>query len=124
MKSIVIDDSRTVRKLLCGYMNALDIETMEAEDGCDALSRLGFVEPAEMDIALVDWDMPNMTGIEFLKEVRSCSEYEHLKIMMVTSHNKPEDLMQAIEFGANEFLMKPFDEEMLQDKLRILGLLN
>lgn len=124
MKSIIIDDSRTVRKMLCSYMQALDIETIEASDGCDALSRLGVVEAADIDIALVDWDMPNMTGIEFLREVRGCSEYEHMKIMMVTSHNAPEDLMKAIELGANEFLMKPFDEEMLQDKLRILGVLN
>ncbi len=124
MKSIVIDDSRTVRKMLCHYMRALDIESLEAEDGCDALSRLGEEDPACIDFALVDWDMPNMTGIEFLREIRSCSEYDHLKIMMVTSHNKPEDLMQAIELGANEFLMKPFDEEMFQDKLRILGMLN
>lgn len=110
--------------MLCGYMRALDIDTIEAADGCDALSRLGFEEPSAIDFALVDWDMPNMTGIEFLKEVRSCSEYEHMKIMMVTSHNTAEDLMKAIELGANEFLMKPFDEDMLQDKLRILGLLN
>lgn len=110
--------------MLCHYMHSLDIETMEAEDGCDALSRLGVVDAAKIDFALVDWDMPRMTGIEFLKEVRSCSEYEHMKIMMVTSHNKPEDLMQAIELGANEFLMKPFDEEMFKDKLRILGMLN
>lgn len=124
MKSIVIDDSRTVRKMLCHYMGALQIDTVEAEDGCDALARLGEEDPSCIDFALVDWDMPRMTGIEFLKEIRSCEEYEHLKIMMVTSHNKPEDLMQAIELGANEFLMKPFDEEMLQDKLRILGMLN
>lgn len=124
MKTIVIDDSRTVRKMLCGYMKALNIETFEAENGCDALSRLGFENPEDVELALVDWDMPQMTGIEFLKEVRACPEYEHLKVMMVTSHNKPEDLMQAIELGANEFLMKPFDEEMLQDKLRIIGMLN
>lgn len=124
MKSIVIEDSRTVRKMLCHYMRALDIDTLEAEDGCDALSRLGEEEPADIDLALVDWDMPRMTGIDFLKQIRSCPEFEHLKVMMVTSHNKPEDLMQAIELGANEFLMKPFDEQMLQDKLRILGMLN
>lgn len=124
MKSIVIDDSKTVRKMLCSYMRALDIDTVEAEDGCDALSRLGIENPRDIDFALVDWDMPRMTGIEFLKEVRSCSEYEHMKIMMVTSHNQPEDLMEAIKHGANEFLMKPFDEGMVQDKLRILGLLN
>lgn len=110
--------------MLCSYMGALRIDTIEAGDGCDALSRLGVEEPGDINLALVDWDMPRMTGIEFLKEVRSCSEYEHMKIMMVTSHNSPEDLMKAIELGANEFLMKPFDEEMLQDKLRILGFLN
>lgn len=124
MKSIVIDDSRTVRKMLCHYMQSLDIETMEAEDGCDALSLLGTEDPSSIEIALVDWDMPRMSGIEFLKEIRSCSEFSHLKVMMVTSHNKPEDLMRAIELGANEFLMKPFDEDMFRDKMRILGLAN
>lgn len=124
MKSIIIDDSKTVRKMLCSYMQALEIETLQAEDGCDALSRLGVENPADIDFALVDWDMPRMTGIEFVKEVRSCEEYKHMKIMMVTSHNQTEDLMKAIEYGANEFLMKPFDEGMVQEKLRILGLLN
>ncbi|MDQ8184785.1 response regulator [Pelagicoccus sp. SDUM812002] len=124
MKSIVIDDSRTVRKMLCHYMQALNFHTLEAEDGCEALACLGEEDPACIDLALIDWDMPRMTGIEFLREIRSCEEYDHLKVMMVTSHNKPEDLMKAIELGADEFLMKPFDEEMLQDKLRILGMLN
>ncbi|EDY83799.1 hypothetical protein VDG1235_3426 [Verrucomicrobiia bacterium DG1235] len=105
-------------------MKGLGIETVEATDGCEALSRMGMVEASEIDLALVDWNMPNMSGIEFVKELRSCPEYDHLKIMMVTSHNEPEDLMTAIEYGANEFLMKPFDEEMVQDKLRILGILN
>lgn len=110
--------------MLCHFMEELDIETVEAEDGCDALARLGEEDPAEIRIALVDWDMPRMSGIEFLREIRACAEFEHLKVMMVTSHNKPEDLMQAIELGANEFLMKPFDEGMFQDKMRLMGMLN
>ena len=124
MKSIVIDDSRPIRRMLCRYMHDLGMETLEAEDGCDALIRLGQEDPSGIGLALLDWNMPGMTGIEFLVEIRSCVAYQHLKIMMVTSNNEPEDLEQALELGANEFLMKPFDEEMLQDKLRILGILN
>ncbi len=124
MKTIVIDDSRAIRRLLCGLLKGLDIETIEAEDGCDALSRLGSENADDIALALVDWDMPRMTGIEFVRELRSCPEYSGTKIMMVTSHNDPEDLMAAVQTGADEFLMKPFDEQMFKDKLRLLGMLN
>ncbi len=106
------------------YVQELEIETVEAEDGCDALVRLGEDGAGEFDIAFVDWDMPRMNGIEFVKELRACKEFDKMKIMMVTSHNQTEDLMEAMQEGVNEFLMKPFDQDMVSDKLRILGLLN
>lgn len=110
--------------MLKNYVNALDIEAEEAEDGCKALARLGEEDASEFDVAMVDWDMPHMNGIEFVSELRACPEFNAMKVMMVTSHNDPEDLMKAIEKGADEFLMKPFDQDMVGEKLRILGLLN
>ncbi|MCH6256929.1 response regulator [Puniceicoccaceae bacterium K14] len=122
MKSLVIDDSMTMRRILRSYIEANDIEVVEAKDGCDALEKLE--EGNDFTFALIDWDMPRMNGFEFVKAVRAKPEYNDLTLMMVTSHNSMDDIAAAIEEGSNDFLMKPFTEEMVTDKLRMLGFVN
>lgn len=120
MKALIIDDSRTMRRLLASYVSEFSIEVIEAGDGVEGLEQLQR-NPAT-DLALVDWDMPRMNGLEFVKAVRSDRAFASLKLMMVTSHNEMGDIGRALEEGANDFLMKPLTGEMVADKLRMLGL--
>lgn len=120
MKALIIDDSRTMRRLLMSYVSGFSIDTVEAGDGQQALEVLGKEGP--MELALVDWDMPVMNGMDFVKAVRADSRYDGMKLMMVTAHSSMEDVGQALELGANDFLMKPFDGVMVEDKLRLLGI--
>lgn len=124
MKALIVDDSHTFRKLMKRFVAEHDISAEEADDGCNALSRLSEPDGKDFDLLFVDWDMPNMNGIEFVREIRGCPEFDRVPIMMVTSHNKPQDLVEAMKEGANEFLMKPLNSTMVGDKLRILGLID
>ena len=120
MKALIIDDSRTMRRLLSSYVTEFSIETVEAEDGRQAMKRLE--EEGPVEFALVDWDMPVMNGLDFVKAVRADRRFDGMKLMMVTAHSSMDDVGQALESGANDFLMKPFDGPMVADKLRLLGL--
>jgi two-component system chemotaxis response regulator CheY len=120
VRALVIDDSKTMRKILGSIMREIDFEVFEAEDGVDALKRLE--EIGCPDIALVDWNMPNMNGIELVRAVRKDASYEKMLIMMVTTEAEMENIIQALESGANEYVMKPFTKEAIFEKLEILGL--
>ena len=122
MKAIIIDDSRTMRRLLSTYISEFASDIVEAEDGVVGLEQLE--KNAPLDLALVDWDMPRMNGLEFVKAVRANPSYTDMKILMVTSHNTPEDVGEVLMAGATDFLMKPMTEEMVRDKLQILGIID
>ena len=123
MKMLVIDDSRAMRTFLSALARELSFETTEACDGRDALDALISNDPRQpFAIALVDWDMPRMNGLEFVQAVRNNHEFDTMKLMMVTTQNSLEKVAQALQSGANDFLMKPVSKEMLEQKLQILGL--
>lgn len=109
-----------MRRLLASYLTEFTTEVFEAEDGVQALEQLQLHAP--FDLVLVDWDMPRMNGIEFVKAVRADAKYNDTKLLMVTSHNAMEDVGEALAQGANDFLMKPMTGEMVVDKIRLLGL--
>lgn len=119
MKALIIDDSRTMRRLLASYLSEFTSDIVEAEDGVHALEQLQ--RHAPFDVALVDWDMPRMNGLDFVKAVRANPAHAAVKLMMVTSHNSMEEVGEALGEGANDFLMKPMTGEMVIDKLRFLG---
>lgn len=121
MKALIIDDSRTMRRLLASYVAPFTQEIFEAEDGVQGLEQLLLHGP--FDYALVDWDMPRMNGLEFVQAVRADGANAEIKLLMVTSHNAMDDIGQALAAGANDFLMKPMTEEMVADKLRVMGVL-
>ena len=121
MRMLIIDDSSTMRNYLAAIVADLGIETEQAHDGADGLEVLAN-RPA-FEAALVDWDMPRMNGIEFVRAVRNLPEFAELKLMMVTSHNSMQDVRAALACGADDFLMKPVDSAMVADKLAMLGLL-
>jgi len=124
MKILIIDDSKAMRTFLVSLVKELcENSIVEAVDGRDALDKLIKNDPREpFAVALVDWDMPRMNGLEFVQFVRNNHDYDNLKLMMVTTNNSMEKLTQALEAGANDFLMKPVTKEALAEKLQILGL--
>jgi len=122
---LVIDDSKPMRTFLTYIAQQMAFATFEAGDGREALDALIKNDPREpFDVALVDWDMPRMNGLEFVQTVRRNHDFAHLKLMMVTTQNAQERVAQALQAGADDFLMKPVTKEMLADKLQILGLVD
>lgn len=120
MKALVIDDSRVVRMIAGRALKELGFEVTEAANGQEALDRLS--DQGNMDLALVDWNMPVMTGIEFVAEVRKLPSHDSMQLVMLTTESAPERIAGALKAGANEYLMKPFDKVALREKLQLVGL--
>jgi len=118
-RALIVDDSRTMRMILKKYLLALGFEVQEAGNGLEGLAALG--EAGPVDVCLVDWNMPGMNGLEFVRSVRSQPEYAGIRIMMVTSETDMQRMLQALEAGADEYVMKPFTKEVIEDKLSLLG---
>jgi two-component system, chemotaxis family, chemotaxis protein CheY len=107
--------------ILCHYLRKMNIEVVEAIDGRDALERLK--EMSSPDVVLVDWNMPVMSGIDFIRAVRELRVYDSLPLIMVTTNSEAEHIGTAVEAGANEFIQKPCTFDALRQKLDLLGLL-
>ncbi len=120
MKVLVVDDSRAIRRIISDIMKQLDFEVQEAANGLEALERLE--EFGAPDIVLVDWNMPEMNGLEFIKAVRANPKYQDLPLMMVTTETEMERMALAFLAGVNEYVMKPFDKQTIHDKLQLLGI--
>jgi two-component system chemotaxis response regulator CheY len=118
MRALIVDDSRFVRGYLRGLLEEKGIECTEAADGQAGMDQLGAGVP--FDLALVDWNMPVMNGLEMLKQLRA-EGYNNIKVMMVTTEAENDFILRALDAGANEYLMKPFDDEALTEKLAMLG---
>ncbi|WP_028845709.1 response regulator [Thermodesulfatator atlanticus] len=118
MKVMVVDDSKSIRQIEKKYLTGMGYEVVEASNGEEALKVLE--ENPDIALILLDWHMPVMNGYEFLKTVRQDPKWNNVKIMMVTTENQEKSVIDAIMAGANEYLMKPFDQEMLESKIRWL----
>lgn len=121
MRVLVIDDSAVGRAALRMYLAPLRCEIFQAVDGMDALSKLA--EHWPIDVATVDWDMPRMTGVEFVEATRRLEEFNGLKLLMVTALNSRDQVARALRAGADEYLMKPVTREMIAEKFVLMGLL-
>jgi two-component system chemotaxis response regulator CheY len=119
MRALIVDDSRFVRGYLRGLLEVKGIECEEAADGLAGLDRLSNNGP--FDFALLDWNMPVMNGLDMLQQLRA-DGFNGLKVMMVTTEAESEFILRALNAGADEYLMKPFDDEALTEKLAMLGL--
>jgi two-component system chemotaxis response regulator CheY len=119
MRALIVDDSRFVRTILRGMLEGKGIECEEAADGQAGMDRLQ--ESAPFDLALVDWNMPVMDGLEMVKQLRS-EGFEEVKVMMVTTEAENDFILRALDAGADEYMMKPFDGDALTEKLALLGL--
>lgn len=120
MRALVIDDSRAVRLIIGKILRELSIEVIEAANGREALELM--TENPDVELVLVDWNMPEMNGLEYIRAVRSQPDYNPVRIMMVTSETEPEQVLRALDAGANEYLMKPFNKEVLIAKLTLLNI--
>lgn len=121
MRALIVDDSRFIRDYLTSLLKGHGLECSAAENGRDGLNCLGASGP--FDVALVDWNMPVMGGLEMVKAVRSNPALSALKILMVTTEAENGFIEAALNAGADEYLMKPFDESGLMEKLEMIGAL-
>jgi two-component system, chemotaxis family, chemotaxis protein CheY len=121
MKScLIVDDSRVVRKVASRIVQDLGFECREAEDGQKAYESCLASMP---DAIILDWNMPVMNGIEFLEKLRQMDNGNHPKVVFCTTENDMDHIQRAIRTGANEYIMKPFDSEIIESKFIQVGLL-
>ena len=120
MRALVIDDSKAIRLILTKILKDIGFSVVDAENGVVALDRLK--EEGQVDLALVDWNMPEMNGYEFVCAVRKDNTYDEMRMMMVTTETEMSQVVKALEAGANEYVMKPFTKEMILEKLSLMGI--
>ena len=121
-KALVVDDSKTIRIILGRILKGLGYEVCEAGNGKEAL-KIMESEKAAVNLVLADWNMPEMNGLELLKQLRQDPGLASLKVIMVTTETELDHMVSALEAGANEYIMKPFTKEILKEKLELLGIL-
>jgi two-component system, chemotaxis family, chemotaxis protein CheY len=120
MKVLVVDDSRAIRRILSSMLTEIGFAVAEASHGREALEHLR--AHADMDLVLVDWNMPEMNGLELVQAVRREERFASIPLMMVTTETEMSQVVRALEAGAQEYVMKPFTKEVIEEKLRVLGL--
>ena len=116
---LVVDDSKVIRKVARHILESLDFVVDEAGDGREALTRC---EAAMPDVVLLDWNMPVMSGIEFLRALGDSQPVPRPKVVFCTTENGSAHIRAALDAGADEYVMKPFDRDTLASKLQFVGL--
>ncbi|UUX50526.1 response regulator [Nisaea acidiphila] len=117
---LIVDDSKVVRMVARKILEELKFETSEAEDGQVALDACKAALP---DAVLLDWNMPIMSGIDFLRELRKLPQGDRPLVVFCTTENDMAHIQEALAAGANEYIMKPFDSEIIETKFSQIGLL-
>ncbi len=120
MRALVVDDSRAMRTILSRFLKDLGYEVVQAGNGQEALDVLA-VTP-DVDVALVDWNMPVMDGLDFVVSCRRDARLRKVTLMMVTTESEQSQIVRALAAGAHEYLIKPFTRDALVEKLDLLGL--
>ena len=120
LSCLVVDDSRVVRKVARRIVEDLGFACEEAEDGQKAYEYCSKQMP---DAILLDWNMPVMSGIEFLEKLRAMSDGQKPKVVFCTTENDMAHIQRAMTAGANEYIMKPFDSEIIESKFAQIGLI-
>lgn len=120
MRALVIDDSRAIRSIVGRAVRELGFEVLEAGHGREGLAQL--TAAGRVDLVLVDWNMPEMDGFEFLCAARANPAWEGIPIIMVTTEIETSQMQRALDAGASEYIMKPFTRDILREKLQLVGL--
>ena len=114
-KVLVVDDSPTMRRIVANTLKRIGYpDTEEAENGIDALTKLG---EDVFDLIVTDWNMPGMTGLEFVKSLRANDDNKNMPVLMVTTRSAEEDVKEALQAGANSYIVKPFTPQVLKEKI-------
>lgn len=124
MNALIVDDSRAIRRILSGMLTDIGFAVAEASHGKEALAHLQAhaSSASRPDLVLVDWNMPEMNGLELVQAVRRDERFASIPLMMVTTETEMAQVLRALEAGAQEYVMKPFTKEVIEEKLRVLGL--
>ncbi len=118
MKILVVDDAPMIRRILKNLLKEMGFTNIEeAEDGMAALQKL---RNDKFDFVITDWNMPNLTGIELVQEIRKDPNLKHLPIMMVTAEAKKENIILALKSGVNNYIVKPFTPESVKAKIEAI----
>ena len=117
---LVVDDSKVIRKVARHILETLQFEVEEAGDGQEALTRCEAKMP---DVVLLDWNMPVMSGMEFLRLLRQRGHGDQPKVVFCTTENDMDHISRALDAGANEYIMKPFDKDIIAAKFQEVGLI-
>ena len=120
MRALVIDDSRAMRRIVTGTIEGFGYETRQAGHGQEALDVLH--EGWAPDLCTIDWNMPVMDGLQFVNAVRANPAWRAVTLMMVTSESEHGQIVRALAAGAHEYVIKPFTEAAMIEKLALLGL--
>ncbi len=118
-KCLIADDSKIIRMLLAKIMGNLDFEVIEAEDGEEVVELCQINEP---DLIIMDWRLPILEGIDALYKIRNVKKLKQPKVIFCSSLTDVDKIKEALDGGADDYIMKPFDEEIIISKLAILGL--
>jgi two-component system chemotaxis response regulator CheY len=118
VRALVVDDSRAVRLIIGQILHEIGIEVLEARNGLEGLEQIR--RNPDVELMLVDWNMPEMNGLDFVRAIRSERAYDGVHILMVTAECQSEQVSQALSAGADEYLMKPFNRDVLVAKLNLL----
>ncbi|ETR74198.1 MAG: Chemotaxis protein cheY [Candidatus Magnetoglobus multicellularis str. Araruama] len=117
MNVLVVDDFLTMRRILKNILKQVGFKKMdEAEDGAQALDMIKNADPP-FDLIIADWNMPKMTGIELLKAIRADPDLKHLPVIMVTAEAQKSRVLEAVQAGVSNYIVKPFTAETVKGKL-------
>jgi two-component system chemotaxis response regulator CheY len=123
MLALVVDDSRAMRMILRRIMSEVGYDVVDAADGQEALDVLeACPKDARPDVALIDWNMPNVDGLELVTRIRKNPEWRSITLMMVTTESEYDQIVRALAAGAHEYVIKPFTPDAIVEKLQLLGL--
>lgn len=120
MNTLVIDDAKAMRIILKQIIESIGGHVEEAANGKEGLNKLKSM--GATDLVLVDWNMPEMNGLDFVKNVRTDEAYRNLPIVMITTETEAAQMSQALAAGANEYITKPFTKDIIKGKLNVLGI--
>ena len=117
---LVVDDFSTMRRIVVGLLRQSGAtRILEAEDGLQALR---IIESNPVDFVVSDWNMPNMTGLDLLKALRASPKFSRMPVLLITAEGRKENIVEAAQAGADGYIVKPFNQDTLQEKLtRILA---
>jgi two-component system, chemotaxis family, chemotaxis protein CheY len=115
MRILVVDDSTTMRRILINTLSKLGYN--DVVDGCNGREGLERMATAPVDLVITDWNMPEMSGIEFIRNIRGHDRFKTIPVLMVTTNAAKDDIVEALKAGVNNYVVKPFTPDVIKEKI-------